>query len=378
MAALDGIGAIATPEATAVLVDLTSGANAALATEAVRRLNARLPDPDFDGDGPTRSGPFPDATMELRRTLAAAAWRPEYAASVRATARAWLARDATQVALAAFMLECVGSQDDLPFVTLALDREIRASTGRVWKDNDFPASPGNADALERAARQLVKRGGTVPARPRTPGETALLAIAVQRDATFRPEGWQSAYATMLASDIPYLRQVAMARMPRPVPARFWDAIASNAESADLGVQHAALELIWNEKYMRLLPLAEQVTRTSRRFWVLNASDNALFAMASANRYNIWVDRLTQPGMAGEAMQRLGALIDGVSGSSWDDNIAADLAPVQQLWREFLGAHATQIQAGGKFRAGVEGGITAAMIPPMMSLWIDGKSWPERR
>ncbi len=51
-----------------------------------------------------------------------------------------------------------------------------------------------------------------------------------------------------------------------MPERFRDAIASNAEAADLGVQRAALELIWKEKPARLLAVTERVISTSRRRW----------------------------------------------------------------------------------------------------------------
>ncbi len=122
-----------------------NGADAALATEAVRRLNARLPDPDFDGDGPTRGGPFLDLTMEGRRALAAA-WRPEFAAAVRSMARSILCR-MPRIVLGAYMLECVSARDDLPAVVAALEVEILASKARVWKDEDFPSPPSNTGVL---------------------------------------------------------------------------------------------------------------------------------------------------------------------------------------------------------------------------------------
>jgi hypothetical protein len=126
----------------------------------------------------------------------------------------------------------------------------------------------------------------------------------------------------------------------------------------------------------MLAVVERVTRTSRRWWVLNAADNAAFALNSPNRYAIWVDRLTESGMADDAMQRLVNLIEGTSGSGWNGNVTPDMAPVQRLWRQFLAAHAAQIRAGRKFAAG-EGDITADMIPVNMTLTVNGRSWPAR-
>lgn len=375
--ALGGIGVSATPEATAALVKFLEAKDANLALTAAQMLTMRLPDPDFAGQGPRRGAPFIDPRQQQRQELSQAAWRAEHAGAVRAAALVFLKGDSQRIDLGAFMLECVGTSDDLESVVAALNTTVRASKDRTWEPDAFPSAPANANALERAVAALIRRGAPAGStKPSNPGQCVAFVTALA-DERYRPAGWADTVAAMLRSDIPYVRQAALAKVPRPVPAAMLDRLPVLIAEPDLGVQYKAIELAGQAKHAASGDAVLTVLKQTNRHWVLNAADNAAYALGlHAQRWEIWIDRLDEPGLAAEAMQRLAPLIEGCNGGgSFGKPTAQEAQRVKPLWQAFYRAHREEILAGKRFAVGV---ITPDMIPAPISLSTGANGqWPDR-
>ncbi|MCA1685663.1 MAG: hypothetical protein LC745_06685, partial [Planctomycetia bacterium] len=189
--AMEGLGGIATPEATLALIRLLGHRVPRLVLPAARALNMRLPDPEFTGKlGPRNA--FDNALSERRQWLIDHSWREEFALQARDRARTFLAAgDEKAIRTGAFMIECVGTGDDLPALVGALDRAIKRTADVPREDGIYPVPRGACMELLRAARILVLRDAKVPSTPKSPGEAALWLTALKSRDTFRPKGWEN-------------------------------------------------------------------------------------------------------------------------------------------------------------------------------------------
>ncbi len=83
--ALEGIGHMATPEATAALIQLAGERDDEGALDAALTLNSRLPDPQFAGKRPG-SGPFDLSQVDNRQRLSQRSWDDKFVPQVRTLA----------------------------------------------------------------------------------------------------------------------------------------------------------------------------------------------------------------------------------------------------------------------------------------------------
>lgn len=219
--ALTGIAHVPTVEATQALVRLLKHPNKAFALQAAGALNDRLPEPQPAKRG-ERTNPveLKDADPELVKHT----WRGDLATPVRQFAVGVLSESGpTPLRCGAFMLEAVGTAEDIPALTAALDRSILVMEGAKAKSPEefdpqpiSPARQSFAD-LVRAVAALAARGAQPPPNPSTSGEIIhfLLAIAERND--FRPSGWEKWWGDWVGHGSPYVREVALFNSPRPLP-----------------------------------------------------------------------------------------------------------------------------------------------------------------
>ena len=156
--AFEALGAMPLPKATAELVRLLDGRDAALARKAMAALLDRLPDPVLKQKQPGAT-PLPYDYHHRRRLLVKASWRDEFAAAVRRYGRRLLAdKDVAGLANGAYALECLGTKDDLGALATALDR-----TARLRKEvsrnacGDLMRGPGNGPADVRLSESADGR-----------------------------------------------------------------------------------------------------------------------------------------------------------------------------------------------------------------------------
>ena len=214
--ALLGVGAIPTPEATRALIGLMNHRDPLVARDASRQLASRLPDPALEGRLPRR-GPFNNELEDPRRYLRDASWRPEFAAAVRSIAGQWLASDdSTRVIQAAFMIEAFGTIAEVPALSGALDRALERTLTLPFERGGYPRPRGAMQELMRATDVMVSIGYTPPAAPATPGDAVLWLTSFGKGA--RPDSWQTTMRTLLEHRIPYLRELALQRLPDAAPA----------------------------------------------------------------------------------------------------------------------------------------------------------------
>src|SRR5262249_11945227 len=150
--------------------------------------------------------------QDPRRYLRDASWRSEFAPSVRAAARRLLnSPDAQDVVQGAFMIEAVGETSDAASLSTALTEGLLKTVALPLERDVYPRPRGAMQELMRAAAMLTIRGAALPARLEEPGDLALWLVAFGQGA--RPDGWRERFEAVLSHPIPYLREMALTRLP---------------------------------------------------------------------------------------------------------------------------------------------------------------------
>ena len=369
------IGSIPTPEATKALVAMLEGADVAMARVVAGTLNARLPDPELDGTLERRS-PFANDMKSARQYLIEASWRDEFAPDVRAAASRFLtSNESEDVVIGAFMLEAVGGPQAEPVLAAALTRAIEKTLTLPFESSGYPRPRGSVQELMRAADILVRRGYAPGDSADTPGNVALWLVAFGQGA--RPARWQESVSRALAHPIPYIRELAMDRMPPDVSANFAPAIRANLDSTDLDVQIAACNLAGRGMLSAIRGAVSETFRKAKETWTLRTCGNALYALnARFERADILASRLTEPDVAEEVFSSLLGLFetDGYSSCCLLDEATA-LAP---RWKSFIAAHRADIEAGREISLD-EPDVTRDLVPAGVTLHRTGKpDWPVQR
>ncbi len=160
--AIHGINSIATPEATQALIKLASDNNPAIAKSAFAALVMRIPDPEWSGELPRRSA-FGDTASDERKQLAQHSWKPEFAPQLLAIARPLLlSTDKLQCERAAFIIESIGSKEDIKYMAPALDQALEKSKTLPFEKYVYPRPRGSLSELMRTTQILVKRSSSAP------------------------------------------------------------------------------------------------------------------------------------------------------------------------------------------------------------------------
>lgn len=374
--ALMGLGAIPAPEATRALIDLMAHTDRAVARASVQTLAMRLPDPALDGALGSRN-PLVNELHDARRYLRNASWRSEFAPDVRAAARRLLSSpDVQDVVQGAFMIEAAGEKGDAASLSRALTVSLRKTRTLPFQSGFYPRPRGAMQELLRAAETLVARGYTPPARPEQPGDLALWLVAVGRGA--RPDGWHTRFATILAHPLPYLRELALTRLPADAPARLFRAVGPALRSADIDLKIAACEVVRRAKLVRYRDGVAAIVRTAK------ASDTQLLSFSSHALYTIggrvevleiMASRLTEPDVSNEAISQLFSVFEGTTGSGGGFAAPDELKTMSARWRAFIAAHRSALEAGQHFSL-EDPGVTADLVPRGWKLYRAGKPpWP---
>jgi hypothetical protein len=330
-----------------------------LARDAARYLAMRLPDPALDGTLPRR-GPFNNEQEDPRRYLRDAGWRPELAADVRALAHAWLAApEAELVTQAAFMIEAVGGAADAPVLSAALDRALERSLTLPFEAGGYPRPRGAMAELMRAAEVVIARGHAPTARPATPGEAALWLTAFGSGA--RPAGWEARLGELLEHRIPYIRELALKRLPADAPVDLFHAVESALQSADVDLQMAALDVVGRARLTAHRDAVAALVETVTDRMLRNAASNALHAIAGPlPPLEIAANRLVEPAQFNECVSTLIFGVLEARGAGGGPVSSEEAQNLSKRWKAFLAAHRSELEAGRRWA--IDDPAVAGLIP----------------
>lgn len=376
--ALAGVGSIATPEATGVLIGLLDFEDEDFRKNVCRQLGMRLPDPYLRGELGKRN-PFEDGMKEPRRWLVEKSWDKEFTADVRRAASRFL-EDPRKgwVATGAYMLECVGSKSDTPLIIEALNREVQKTMTLELETGIYPRPRGACQELLRAAKIMLRRGTTAPENPTSPGESILFLISLRENETFRPKGWIETCDRLLQSNIPYIQENTLMALPTPMPRVLHKHLKPIMESGDIDASIEACRIVGRDKLTHLQEPVLEILRTANEDWLFRAASNAAFALdAKYERIQILISRLDEPNMLFQCLDNLKTIFDNTGGGGADSNIdlVAAAKKTKPKWEAFVKKHEEYLKAGKTFTL-PHPEVTPDMFPRgyYMSL-RNGKSWP---
>ncbi len=376
--ALAGVGSIATPEATRVLIDLLSCRDDSFRMKVCMTLNSRLPDPYLQGLLGVRSA-FVDQSEAPRRVLVEQSWQPEFAAEVRKQAARFLADpNTTRVALGAYMMECVGNASDGPSIEQALDREIARTPKLPPETRVYPRPRGACQELLRTVQILLKRGAAVPEKPESYGQAIFFLQAIASDPSFRPDGWVQTCDRLLQSDIPYIQEQTLKALPAPMPAALQKRLAPILGSADLDAAIEASRIVERDKLGDQKDAVIRTFRTAKDKWLFRASDSALLSLGCIyERLEILVDRMDEPDMLFDCLEGLKTVFANTGGGGFSSRIdvQAEARRIKPKWQVFLRRHEQDLKNARRFTLPAPE-VPADMFPTGYSITLkDGRTWP---
>jgi hypothetical protein len=333
--AVDGLGAIAEPGTTRLLLDLARSPNMDVATRAAEMLARRVP----ELDAPTGPG------AAFRRRFVEASWSPSYDDSARTAALGLLASAGDRdVISAGEILAALGRPSDAGAVNGALERAVmRANAWAIWSIG-APSPILPCEALMRAARGLRRRGASSPTSPKTTAETMAWIDELRRGA--RPAGWQDELARAMRHRLVYVRWFAMMNAPAPTSTAITSAISTNLAHEHIDVRGAACVAAERLSLKKLEPAVMTALRTARDFATVDPCYRAASALgARGPAVDILVGRLDDKDASSAALRSLLSLFvrrgpEVVMHAS--PETGRRLIPA---WRAFVSAHRAAIDAG---------------------------------
>lgn len=374
-AAVSGLAAIRTSEATRALIDLLSHPDRQLARDVVYRLWPRMPSESPWFVRRDASGNTPEDHAQAFRD---ATWKPEFAADIKVVMHAWLgSSDRLDIASACMLFRALGAAEDVPALAAALDRAL------VDTQNAPPRKPGELNhrapvpILATAAQSLVSRGYVPPVSPRTPSERLMWLLAEPYRA--RPAGWAAVYRRLLDDTIPYIRIEALRLLPVNAPAELLTTIGRALRSADPDEQRMALVVVRHSRLREHAGYVASLARTSRDEMFLH---DALDAIESAGgllvALDIAADRLTDDGMFGVMHGRLLHALEPLSGGGTPTQPKMEeIRALSVRWKKFIADHRSALQAGKRFVL-EDLAVTPDLLPAGWKLYRAAKPpWPGR-
>ncbi len=375
--ALEGIAAMATPEATRALLTLAEDPEAKLGKDAIQALIDRLPPP---------ADTLPDAGRpradfyQARRQLSGRAWDPTLTDRTRALASRLLTGGETKaVGAGARVLESVGAPSDREAVVKALERVLdpMVMPRNDPKDNILNWPEPLPDLL-RAAHALEPASSAADAEPGGNAGFLLYFEAVARKPGPRPDGWERKVAVFGENCHYPAREAALRSIPEPVPQGLFTFVRGRLEDPDLGVVRAACEVAGRTKDPSFLKPLLEIIATENHEWVLREATEAARRLgAGVDLLLVWADRLGDEHLVGLALDALEKVIDGLPGGSSGrtDLSRSERLALRNEWQQFLKLHLNELRRGKRFKIG-----DPALSPKLFGrarCWqlVNGSYWP---
>jgi hypothetical protein len=369
--ALDALGAMAFPDATAVLLELTRHQDRAIATKARQMLQYRLPRPEGVG-------------RSYWRNLAAGAWTDKL--KENAMAMAWKlmdGNDAAGITTGVDLIKSLGGKDDLPKLIKVMDRILAPGKEYYFPQMGDRWPKMHWEEMIELANVLATRGGKLPAIPKTPGEAMAFLAGLKARKDFRPEGWRRTAVSLIAHKKQLIRKMALDNIPLPLDDAGIAAVAGAINDESTPVKWSACQLAERAKSPALGQAVMDTFKKASNHWVVRSLFRAakLCGVDNDRRLDVCVDKM---GLGGDRYLMLGLLLDGAIkheggyGSQRIKNLGDLLPGIQKAWRSFIEANRLALRDNKRFPI-ARGHVTSEMFPPKFVFHRKGKAnWPPPR
>ncbi|MBX9686907.1 MAG: tetratricopeptide repeat protein [Candidatus Obscuribacterales bacterium] len=381
---LEGIAAIASPEATKALIRFCRSKNQTMALIALKSLNMRLPDPVWDEKLPARSV-FENPMNAERKRFVSLSWKPEFSGELRSIAAQFLKKgDRDDQVPAAYVFECIGTKDDAPLLIEALNQAV-SQIKDLKPELNYPRPRGSAEELIRAALMIVQRGYLPDPKPQSKADAAFFILAVATNKNYRPLGWQDVYKALLSDSSPYIKELAANHLPAGLDIAMSKSISPMLRDTNPDLQISALRLLQKTPDPALKDDVLQIVRSAKDFMLFQEALNTCSALkCEFESQQIIAGRLgDDPKIAPELdMQYLHNLVSyclelpnmtGMSGGSSPE--PEQRAALKANWLRLLNAKEAQLKAGKKI-AMSDPLVSSALLPKDYQInFADGHVWP---
>ena len=375
--ALEGLGRIPTPEATAALIKLAEVSDAKIALAAAQTLLARLP---VAGVARPLSGGEIDPLAASSR-LAARAWEPKFVPGVQALGQKFLGHSASrEIAVGAALITAVGDTAQAPAALAALQRVLDPLVNdRTDPKDNILDLPEPLPALLRAFAVLHQKGFRLGQGLAGEAQLLLYFEWLAKEPPPRPASWQQTLEAFATGGHFPVREAALRSIPQVVPPGCLELITGRLADPDLGVERIACAVAKRSGDKRFVKPLLELIATEHHEWLLReASDAAQALGAGVELLLTWADRLGDEQLYNLALDSLQTVIADLPGGS---SGRTDLSRSERLllrtsWKEFLGRHAAELRQGRRFRLG-DPALSPALFGRARSWQLpDGTSWPK--
>ncbi len=330
---LAGIANTRGPEATRELGRLLKHPDTAFVLNVAGALSERLPEPE---EAVQRVRCIPNHIQDIDPQFGKDSWQAEFSVPVRDFATAAIrVKYPEWVRCGAFMLEAVGTANDMPAIISAIDATVPLAGTRGGFQDEEPLDPDcpmrqACEDLVFAAEAIAYRGALPLLEPRTSGEIVSYLAALRQQKKFRPKDWQELWRSWVRRGPAFVRQTALFRAVNPLPDElrqdFWSATREViADSRNPSV----IRLAADEALSRKFP-PDQVLETL----VDRLDTTPLFQYVYA-----FLNDIAQTGRAGDVRWECVAV-----------PTAASLKTEKEAWKRFLKENGDRIRCGYRFSA----------------------------
>lgn len=388
VAAVQGIGHVATPEATEALLALLENASPTVVEAALVQLFRRLP----VWQDAAQQAPYAQGSSRYQiDPLLPASWQVRFEQPVlEAAVKLLSSPQAELVENAASLLRLRGGAEHAPALLAALqkamDTPVPTHGGAAPNSLDFPRPQ---QALINALDALRLRGWRITGPGRTAPTVAWFRqLADQKIPRPVKPGWQSSMLTWVTNGPPLLKVCALEAIPQPLSDEAARAVADALEATDLRVLRTACTVAGKSgrpEFVR--PLAQIVELSTDTFLQQAAHEAALACGARLELWEAWTAAITSTGRLSHAVRTLieGTLEIPRTNGTGNSNFTRDQRFVlRDAWREFLQQHRQPLSQGrkvpppgGELAARLTGASFDPASPVTAVDFTDGTRWPPR-
>lgn len=384
-AAVKGIGHIATPEATEMLLALLDHTSPAVVEEALAQLARRLP----AWPGTAREFLWSRPASRFQIDPLTPSWCLRYEqALLKHAARLVAAGELQIVERAALLLQLHGSSHHAPRLLAALQSALSAwrppESGRVVSSLDMPRPQ---HALLQALDALRQRGW----RARSGGGSADMVAWFRQladEKVPKPDdpAWRESMLAWITNGPPLARASALQALPQPLSDAAAREVLKALEDPDLHVMRIACQVAGRSARPEFgRPLTQVLELHQDSFLQQAAHEAALACGARMELWEAWASTIPAQERLHEAVRALitGTLAVGGTNGSGNSNFTRDQRfQIRDAWRAFLHEHRRQISQGRKIPP--PGGKVARMLTgaafndasPVTAVdFPDGSRWP---
>ena len=378
--ALVGIAQIATPEATATLIDLAAHPDSKLAFEAAKQLALRLPEPLIPEEAARIWAASAGVELPHAR-LVRLSWEERFRPHVRSVGKQLLSSTkADEINCGASILASVGAVDDAPEIKKAIDSalQLTISPRRERKDNilDFPEP---LRLLIRAMQALRGRDFQLGESLSGDDEILLYFMYLQGDASPRPERWRQIFESFATASPYAVREAAWRSVPCPLPDWCRPALLTALSDGDLGVVRTACSVAGDSEEPQLIGPLLEIIATENHEWLLReASEAALKLGAKYDLWEVWTSRLGDEHLYSDALNYLQKIVEVRTGSysGRTDLTRAERLALRGAWERFLRENEQALRAGKRFLPD-DPAVHVGLFGRARTFTLrDGRKWPD--